>query len=283
MSDVFEKLVRAHVNGPLHPEIPLDQVPEIAEEINQILADNDIFISYVKSTERFYNIYLENGKEEMFGLPGKYDGDVTDILDFCDALSDMKEAFPQGSDVAKEILDMMDRVEKRNIDAQEVSAADLLIECQMITRAGKIVKLHEDPGNDDWYETYDIYLRDDKDKLYKKDLWSPNVYLCTPEGEPSHMVGKIDVRDLWEQFGDVPMNPETERLEEPWAKFPANTFREDIWHWFEKEFSVSVADLMHDMEKVDKQLLSFDKDTFNLKENRSFTRKKLEQTQAQGR
>ena len=52
------------------------------------------------------------------------------------------------------------------------------------------------------------------------------------------------VRELWEDFGDVPMNPETETIDEEWNGFPAGTFREDIWHWFEREFDVSVAELM---------------------------------------
>nr|DAZ80638.1 MAG TPA: hypothetical protein [Caudoviricetes sp.] len=56
---------------------------------------------------------------------------------------------------------------------------------------------------------------------------------------------KSKVEALWEEFGDVPMNPETECIEEPWNGFPAGTNREEIWHWFEETFSVSVADLMY--------------------------------------
>ena len=47
--------------------------------------------------------------------------------------------------------------------------------------------------------------------------------------------------DLWTQFGDVPMDPESECLESPWHEFPAGTHREDIWHWFEEHFGLSVA------------------------------------------
>lgn len=50
---------------------------------------------------------------------------------------------------------------------------------------------------------------------------------------------------LWAEFGDVPMNPETECIEEEWYGFEAGTHREEIWHWFEETFNVSVAkDLM---------------------------------------
>lgn len=52
------------------------------------------------------------------------------------------------------------------------------------------------------------------------------------------------VKDLWEEFGDIPMDPDTEEIEEPWKHFLPGTHREDIWHWFEEQFNVSVAKLM---------------------------------------
>lgn len=52
------------------------------------------------------------------------------------------------------------------------------------------------------------------------------------------------VKDLWENFGNIPMNPETEEIEEPWKHFLPGTHREDIWHWFEEQFDISVAELM---------------------------------------
>lgn len=55
------------------------------------------------------------------------------------------------------------------------------------------------------------------------------------------------IEDLWEEFGDVPMNPETECIEAPWFGFPAGTHRTTIWHWFESEFELSIAeDLMYE-------------------------------------
>lgn len=41
---------------------------------------------------------------------------------------------------------------------------------------------------------------------------------------------------------DVPMNPETECIEEDWHIFKAGTHREDIWHWFEDTYNVRVYD-----------------------------------------
>lgn len=55
----------------------------------------------------------------------------------------------------------------------------------------------------------------------------------------------LDVDELWHEFGDIPMNPETECIEYDWRDFPAGTHREDIWHWFEETFGVRVHDLMY--------------------------------------
>lgn len=53
------------------------------------------------------------------------------------------------------------------------------------------------------------------------------------------------IKDLWLEFGDVPMDPDTECIEEKWNEFPAGTHREEIWTWFEETYGVSVAkDLM---------------------------------------
>lgn len=50
---------------------------------------------------------------------------------------------------------------------------------------------------------------------------------------------------LWRQFGDLPMDPETECMEEPFLHFPAGTFREDIWHWFDERYSKGVYHLLY--------------------------------------
>lgn len=53
------------------------------------------------------------------------------------------------------------------------------------------------------------------------------------------------VKELWADFGDVPMDPETECIEDFWGRFVPGDHREKIWHWFEETFHVSVAeDLM---------------------------------------
>lgn len=50
--------------------------------------------------------------------------------------------------------------------------------------------------------------------------------------------------ELWRRFGDIPMDPETEEIEENWNGFCKGTFREDIWRWFEETFNISVAEFM---------------------------------------
>lgn len=61
----------------------------------------------------------------------------------------------------------------------------------------------------------------------------------------------MTVEELWETLEDIPMNPETECIEESWLHFKKGTFREDIWHWFEETFNVSVAKLLYGDEYED--------------------------------
>lgn len=54
------------------------------------------------------------------------------------------------------------------------------------------------------------------------------------------------IKLLWRDFGEVPMNPDTECIEEEWHGFEPGTHREVIWKWFEDTFHISVAkDLMY--------------------------------------
>jgi len=39
---------------------------------------------------------------------------------------------------------------------------------------------------------------------------------------------QVYIKDLWEDFGEVPMNPETEEIEESWHGFSCRTHREEI-------------------------------------------------------
>ena len=41
-----------------------------------------------------------------------------------------------------------------------------------------------------------------------------------------------ELEELWAQFGDIPMNPETECIEEKFMGWEPGTHREEIWRWF---------------------------------------------------
>lgn len=53
------------------------------------------------------------------------------------------------------------------------------------------------------------------------------------------------IKNLWLDFGNVPMNPETKCIEEGWNGFAAGWHRTSICDWFEESYGISVAkDLM---------------------------------------
>lgn len=53
------------------------------------------------------------------------------------------------------------------------------------------------------------------------------------------------VLEIWQAFADVPMDPETEEMEEPFLYFPARTHRETIWRWFDNNYSKGVYALLY--------------------------------------
>ena len=60
-----------------------------------------------------------------------------------------------------------------------------------------------------------------------------------------------ELRELWGFFGDVPMDPDTETIEEGFLGFPPGTNREDIWHWFDERYSKGVYSLLYGESKID--------------------------------
>lgn len=74
------------------------------------------------------------------------------------------------------------------------------------------------------------------------------------------------IQELWEDFGDVPMDPETETIDVEWNHFPIGTHKTDIWHWFEDQFNISVAeDLMYEESKEADVIYYYRFDTENLR------------------
>lgn len=58
-----------------------------------------------------------------------------------------------------------------------------------------------------------------------------------------------EIEEMWEQFGDVPMDPVSEEIEEQFLHFPAFTSREEIWHWFDEHHSKGVRYLLYKVEE----------------------------------
>jgi hypothetical protein len=54
-----------------------------------------------------------------------------------------------------------------------------------------------------------------------------------------------ELEELWNQFEDVPVNPETECIEEPFLGWGEGISREEIWHWFDQRYSKGVAALLY--------------------------------------
>lgn len=55
----------------------------------------------------------------------------------------------------------------------------------------------------------------------------------------------IALEILWDELMDVPMDPITEKIEQPFLHFPKGTDRTDIWHWFDTRHSKGVAYLVY--------------------------------------
>ena len=54
-----------------------------------------------------------------------------------------------------------------------------------------------------------------------------------------------ELENLWLQFGNIPMDPESETMEDSFLDFLAGTHREDIWHWFDERYSKGVYALLY--------------------------------------
>ena len=60
------------------------------------------------------------------------------------------------------------------------------------------------------------------------------------------------LEQLWAEFADVPMNPDTECMEDDFLNFPAGTPRIDIWHWFDERYSRGVHHLLYGYDGIDR-------------------------------
>lgn len=96
-------------------------------------------------------------------------------------------------------------------------------------------------------------LEDDYFETYLKD------YAAGRKNYTAGYMDTLEERDrklerLWAELEDVPMNPDTEEMEEQFLHFPAGTNREEIWEWFDERHSKGVAYLMHVGEAKDREV-----------------------------
>ena len=84
--------------------------------------------------------------------------------------------------------------------------------------------------------------------LYNRDVLSSSDYEVIREGlEEIETLQDRDtaLEEMWRQFADVPMNPETECIEEAFMGWGPGVSREEIWHWFDRRHSKGVAYLLY--------------------------------------
>ncbi len=98
----------------------------------------------------------------------------------------------------------------------------------------------------DWIEVHEERNNDSLIELLLSIVHDEYKPVSTIERKQIMTMEKEYILALWEEFGDVPMNPKTECIEEYWHGFKKGTHRFDIWHWFEKTFGISVNDLLYE-------------------------------------
>lgn len=90
-----------------------------------------------------------------------------------------------------------------------------------------------------------------QDFIAHEGIPSYNTISVDVQGDQSYMSedAYLDLaKHLWLEFGDIPTNEAgvDGQIEQAFLHFKAGTDVQDVWRWFESEFSVSVAeDLMY--------------------------------------
>ncbi len=83
---------------------------------------------------------------------------------------------------------------------------------------------------------------------------NPNITYC-PKCKRNDCIMDLDgteeyyskeqIKELWLIFGDIPMNPDTETIEDNFLCFPIGTDKETIWHWFDERYNGGVYELLY--------------------------------------
>lgn len=110
------------------------------------------------------------------------------------------------------------------LDATPVE--DLIDEVYAVMEA-----FRQDTNTEDEYRYYDAYLAES--------------FRAATQNMPTLRQRDTELEKMWDKFADVPMDPETERLDADFMHFPAGTDREDVWHWFDERHSKGIVYLLY--------------------------------------
>lgn len=111
---------------------------------------------------------------------------------------------------------------------------------------GEWLCIEIDGGYDEYTGDEDVYLTDDFNEanenlaaFYKKLGYDVQI---------TKQQSAVNARDkaieyMWMQFKDIQMNPETKCIEQPFYQFQSGTSVDEIWEWFDKQYSKGVTAL----------------------------------------
>ncbi len=132
---------------------------------------------------------------------------------------------------------------------EEVSALNdfFRISLEASEMVGEWVCIEIDGGYDDYTGVEDVYITIDFDVSNEHivNFYKQLGYDVEIKKEPSAVKIRDDaVEKLWEQLDDIPMDPKTECIEQPFCHFPAGTNKYDIWEWFGAQHSKGIDALI---------------------------------------
>ena len=67
---------------------------------------------------------------------------------------------------------------------------------------------------------------------------------------------RVESKILWKELGDIPVN-QNDEIEERFLHFQIGTDRQEIWHWFEDEFNLSIMEDLIKEQKIDSLVVQF--------------------------
>lgn len=86
------------------------------------------------------------------------------------------------------------------------------------------------------------------DRLHQENLMDDGDYSAIHDGltEIESLRERDEVLEkMWDEFGIILMDPETECIEQPFMGWGPGTHWEEIWHWFDVRHSKGVAYLLY--------------------------------------